>query len=482
MTIAPQRPLRDGERDERDAPVDPFGPGAPGADETITVTFDSVRSVAPPRTTLPRRDLPPEAEDPGRLVLGFSRDDVLTVVGSALSGLAVGLLMTVVLGLIPLAWLLVVAFVWFIAIYTTLVFLRDRGPAVKDRFWTVMLWSAGVVVVGSLALVIVFTLLSGRPVFAQIVDPSSGQGLWERLHFFTTDMSGVGPLSGLEVGGILHALVGTLIQIGIALAITIPLGLTTAVFLNEVGGRFARFVRTVVEAMTALPSVVAGLFIYAAVIVAFTHEFNGFAASLAITVLMLPIMIRSSDVVLRLVPGNLREAGLALGAGQWSVIWRVVLPTIRSGLVTAIILATAHGIGETAPVLLTSGITSSMNANPFDGPMISMPLAALEFVKSSQNTMKARGFATAALLLVLVLILFLIARVIGGQEAGTVTPRQRLRLARRSKQTAARMRAARTLDELAPAVSAAPTATSGPTPTVPPPLPDPTTDISGEPR
>ena len=225
----------------------------------------------------------------------------------------------------------------------------------------------------------------------------------------------------------------------VSVAITVPLGLTTAVFLGEVGGRFARFVRTIVEAMTALPSVVAGLFIYAAVIIAITRQFNGFAAALAITVLMLPIMIRSADVVLRLVPGNLREAGLALGAGQWAVVWYVVLPTVRSGLTTAIILGTAHGIGETAPVLLTAGVTSNLNINPFSGPMTSLPLAALEFVKNSQNTMKARGFATAAVLLVLVLILFLIARKIGGQEPGKLTPVQRAKLGQRSRVTAARM-------------------------------------------
>ncbi|MBF4462741.1 MULTISPECIES: phosphate ABC transporter permease PstA [unclassified Rathayibacter] len=394
-------------------------------------------------TTLPRLALPETGDDDGRVVIGFSRDDVLTVVGAMVAGLSVGLLFTVVIGIVPPAWMLLVSYLWFVGIYATLVFLRERGPAVRDRFWTVLLWSSATVVVGSLALVIVFTLISGQDVFAQMVDPASGQGLWDRLHFFTQDMGGVGPLAELDSGGILYALVGTIVQISIALVITIPLGLTTAIFLNEVGGRLARFVRTIVEAMTALPSVVAGLFIYAAVIVAVTRQFNGFAASLAITVLMLPIMIRSSDVVLRLVPGNLREAGLALGAGQWAVIWSVVLPTVRSGLTTAIILATAHGIGETAPVLLTAGVTSNLNLNPFDGPMTSLPLAALEFVKSSQNTMKARGFATAAFLLILVLVLFLIARAIGGQEPGNLTAQQRRRLARRSIETAARMRRSR---------------------------------------
>jgi phosphate transport system permease protein len=119
-----------------------------------------------------------------------------------------------------------------------------------------------------------------------------------------------GPLEPLSVG-VSHAIVGTLIQISIALVITIPLGITTAVFLNEVGGRFARFVRTISDAMTALPSIVAGLFIYAAIVTLVTHQRSGFAAALAISVMMLPIIIRASDVVLRLVPNNLREASYA---------------------------------------------------------------------------------------------------------------------------------------------------------------------------
>ena len=181
-------------------------------------------------------------------------------------------------------------------------------------------------------------------------------------------MEFAGPLDPLDVGGIAHAIVGTLIQIGIALAITIPLGIVTAVFLNEVGGRFARFVRTIVDAMTALPSIVAGLFVYSAIILLITHQRSGFAAALAITVMMLPIIIRASDVVLRLVAGNLREASYALGASRWRTVWHVVLPTARSGLVTAVILGTARGIGETSPVLLTSGVTAVMNTQPVPGP------------------------------------------------------------------------------------------------------------------
>jgi phosphate transport system permease protein len=148
--------------------------------------------------------------------------------------------------------------------------------------------------------------------------------------------------------------------------------------------------------------------------------------------MILPIIIRSADVVLRLVPGNLREASAATGAPHWRTVWHVVLPTARSGLVTAVLLGVARGIGETAPVLLTAGITQTMNVDPRKNPMISLPLATFEFVRSPQPTLIARGFATAAVLMVLVLLLFTGARIIGGRPAGHLSKRQLRRAAARS--------------------------------------------------
>ncbi|MFF2318289.1 PstA family ABC transporter permease [Arthrobacter sp. NPDC058097] len=396
--------------------------------DEITARPAASGSVGDDRTHLPLLEKADVATDELRIRTGPARERTFALMGSALAALAMGLLLTVGIGLIPPGWLFAVSFFWFVVLYTALLALREPLPVVRDGFVTVLFCAAGAAVVGTLALVVVFTF--GR-----------GQEALGHLNFFTRDMTGAGPLSGLGEGGILHALVGTLQQIGIALVITIPLGLTTAVYLNEVGGRLARIVRTVVEAMTALPSVVAGLFIYAAVVMAITRQTNGFAASLAITVLMLPIMIRSADVVLRLVPGNLREAGLALGAGQWSVVWHIVLPTVRSGLATGVILATAHGIGETAPVLLTSGFTGVMNLNPFSGPQTPLPLAALDLVRSPVPGMVARGFATAAFLLLVVLVLFIIARLIGGQEAGKSTDGQLRRMAAASRRDLPRIEA-----------------------------------------
>jgi phosphate transport system permease protein len=209
-----------------------------------------------------------------------------------------------------------------------------------------------------------------------------------------------------------HAVLGSLVQVGIAIAITLPLGIGTAVFMSEVGGRFARVVRTVVEAMTALPSIVAGLFIYTVFIVALGFPRSGLAAALAIGVMMLPIIARAADVVLRVVPGGLREASLALGASRWKTVWYVVLPTARPGLATACILGIARGIGETSPVLLTSGNAQFFVTDPTDGVMNSLPLFIYSTVRSGEPNAIARAFAAATVLLAVVLVLFVVARLV----------------------------------------------------------------------
>jgi phosphate transport system permease protein len=285
---------------------------------------------------------------------------------------------------------------------------------------SVLLASAAVVAFCALFSVIIFTLWRGRSALMH-------------SNFYAQDLSRTGPLDPLSMGGITHAIVGTLLMTTLALIITVPLGVACSVFLNETHGKTAALVRTVVTAMTALPSILAGLFIFATWILILGFERSGLAASIAMSIMMLPIIIRSADVVLRLVPGNLREASSALGASQWRTVWHVVLPTARSGLTTAVILGVARGVGETAPVLLTAGFTSTMNLDPTKGPMVSLPLAAFELVRSPQPTQIARGFATAAVLMVLVLVLFTLARVMGGRPAGRLSKRQTRKAAERSK-------------------------------------------------
>jgi phosphate transport system permease protein len=263
------------------------------------------------------------------------------------------------------------------------------------------------------------------------------------VNFYTQDMHKTGPLSPLTSGGILYAIVGTLIEIGIAMGIAVPLGLLAAVFLNEVPGKLNRLVRTVVDAMTAMPDILAGLFIFATLILIFGVGLCGFAAACALAVTVISIVCRAAYVVLRLVPGGLVEASYALGSGHWRTVWHVTLPTARSGLATAVILGTARAIGETSPVLLTAGATFYFNFNPFHGSMMSLPLAAYTLVQNPEPNYIARGFGSAVVLLALVVLLFGIARMIGGRGPGQLSGRQMRRLTRASRRDLARAAAGR---------------------------------------
>lgn len=319
--------------------------------------------------------------------------------------------------LLPLdgvVWFIVVTGVGNLVVLAVATAVTDNKVAVADRVAHWVISTGALCVFVALATTIGFVLKRG----------------WSALHhlnFFTQDMTGVGPNTGLDQGGILHAIVGSLIELGIAIAITLPLGVATAVFMTEVGGRFARVVRTVVEAMTALPSIVAGLFIYTTFIIALGQPRSGLAAALAISVMMLPIIARASDVVLRVVPGNLREASFALGASRWKTVWQVVLPTARPGLATALILGVARGVGETSPVLITSGNASFMHTDPTEGVMSSLPLFIFATVRSGVPLQIARAFGTAAVLLLLVLILFVVARLLARPPSTKPSALKRLR-------------------------------------------------------
>jgi phosphate transport system permease protein len=352
--------------------------------------------------------------------------DVIVIVGAGVAALSLAAFMnTRVIPSAGFGSFLVVAYLAFLGLYGVLVSLQDDGRAVRDRLASVAVHSLAVLALVALVFVVSFTFWRGREALPH-------------FNFFTTDMQRAGPLDPLTVGGILHAVVGTLIEISIALVITVPLGLACAIYLNEARGPLPRFVRTVVEAMTALPSVVAGLFILASWVLGLGFVRSGLAAALAISVMMLPIMIRASDVVIRLVPGSLREASLAMGAPSWRTAWHVVLPTARSGLTTAVLLAAARGIGETSPVLLTAGFGASLNLNIFAGPMVSLPLATFTFSQSPEHSMVARAFGAATVLLVLVLVLFALARTLGGRPAGELSERAQRARAHNSQRDLAR--------------------------------------------
>ncbi|MFJ8492645.1 phosphate ABC transporter permease PstA [Streptomyces sp. NPDC094038] len=405
----------------------------------MTTTVDQPAQAPAPAagtTTLVPRRAPSAAPEEPRRVGGSRREDVLALGGSAATGLSLAFLLFGRLAPLsgPLGFA-VVACLIFLLVHSVLVWMDASGdgvrpwPVVRDRLLTVVLTSAAVLLFGALVLVVGFTALRGWHAL-----PHGG--------FYTQDMQAAGPLDPVTVGGVKHAVAGTLIQIAIALTVTIPLGIACALYLGQVPGRLSRFVRTIVEAMTALPSIVAGLFVYASWILMLGFDKSGLAAGLALSVMMLPIVIRAADVVLRLVPGTLTEAAEALGAPRWRTVWHVVLPSARSGLATAVILGTARGIGETSPVLLTAGATAALNVDPTHGPMMSLPLAVFTFVRSPQPAMITRAFGTALVLLALVLLLFTLARTIGGRGPGRPSPRQTRRADRRSQRDLHRLTAA----------------------------------------
>lgn len=231
--------------------------------------------------------------------------------------------------------------------------------------------------------------------------------------FFTNDMSLASVNDPLDKGGILHAIIGTLLLILFAMLISVPLGILTALYLTEIRGPGSRLIRFLVQAMSGVPSIVAGLFIYSAFISGTGRGFSGFMGSLALSILMLPTVARTAEEVLLLIPSDLREAGLALGATQWRTVAMVVVPAAKSGLVTAIILGVARIAGETAPLLFTTGGGDTVNGNPFDGVMGSIPFAIWKALIAGSEESNARAWASILVLLVIVLALFFTARRLG---------------------------------------------------------------------
>jgi phosphate transport system permease protein len=237
-------------------------------------------------------------------------------------------------------------------------------------------------------------------------------------NFFGTSMNNIGARD--PNGGAYHAIIGTLEQVGIATLLAVPLGVLGAIYLVEYGrGKFATTVRFFVDVMTGIPSIVAGLFILAFWVLIVSPNFNngtprfsGFAASLALTVLMLPTIVRSSEEMLRLVPGPLREGAYALGVPKWKTIVRIVMPTALPGIVTGIMLAIARAAGETAPVLLVAGGAAAINFDPFTGNQSSLALFVFQQAGDASQYAPARAWTAALTLVALVLILTIAAKLL----------------------------------------------------------------------
>lgn len=297
------------------------------------------------------------------------------------------------------------ALVWFLL--CSWLMARDTSSPVvaTDRLVTTLVWLAGLLAVAVLVWMLVYVLIEGLP------------GL--DAEFFTSDLSDVGPLD--PGGGAFHAIVGTIQQMLIASVIAIPAALMTAVYLNEIKGRMSPVIRFVVDAMSGLPSIVAGLFIYTLVVspegISLGRGYSGFAAGLALAILMIPIVTRAAEEMLRTVDDGLRESALALGSPQWRTALRIVLPTARAGLITASILGVARAIGETAPVLLTAFGSDILNANPFEGSQSDLPLFVYQLLTKSQGNeaQLQRAWSGAVVLMMFVLALFTAARWIGNR-------------------------------------------------------------------
>jgi phosphate transport system permease protein len=242
---------------------------------------------------------------------------------------------------------------------------------------------------------------------------------YKGLHWslLTKDMHSNPPTDPVNLGGMFHAIVGTFLLVLIALLISLPIGILTAIYLTEIKGRFARPIKFLVQAMSGVPSIVAGLFILAAIVYPLTKTFNSFEGSLALSILMIPTIARTSEEVLLLVPQDLRESGLALGGTQWRTVAQIVLPAARGGLVTAMILGIARVAGETAPIVLLTGGGDATNWNVFHGPMGSIPFYIWKGFGAGTPESITRAWAGIFVLLVLVLGLFTLARVLSDRKS-----------------------------------------------------------------
>jgi len=241
---------------------------------------------------------------------------------------------------------------------------------------------------------------------------TKGLGAWSSS-FFTTDPTGNTFFKNSSIGGIKSAILGTIEIVALASAISVPIGIGVAIWLVEYGrdSWFAQVVRFFVDVLTGVPSIIFGLFVYIVLIVGTGSTYAGYKGAIALSLLMLPVVIRSAEVVLLLVPDSLRESALALGAPRWRMIFSVVLPTALPGMVTGVLLAIARAAGETAPLLFTAGATLKSGFN-LSGFMNSLPIQIYGDVTSPTASVEQRAWGAALTLVAMILALNLIARLI----------------------------------------------------------------------
>jgi len=239
--------------------------------------------------------------------------------------------------------------------------------------------------------------------------------------FVSQNNTYITPTTSLEFGGVGAAILGTIMIVGLTTLLTVPLGLLVAVYLTETRSPMRNTVRTLVQAMSGLPSVVAGLFIYSALIVGLHIGYGGWLGSLALLPLMLPTVARVAEEALRLVPQELRNGALALGAPAYRAFLQVTLPAAKSGLITAMILGIARVIGETAPLILTVNNANGTNVD-MSQPMAALPTYIFQYVRYVYDTSVQRAWGAALMVLLLVAVLFTAARIVSGSSKKAKKP------------------------------------------------------------
>lgn len=355
----------------------------------------------PPVTPTPSAAPAAASDDRPRPIRSLGPEDRREFLVAAVGGIVLAALLRAILDWQHPVTLAIWAVIGFMVLEWLLV--RDRAGSLvaTDRLVTVAVWTSGGVAIGVLGWML-----------AYVVSKGIGGIDWE---FFTEDLSDVGPLN--PGGGSLHAIIGTLQQTLMATVVAVPLGILTAVYLHELKGRGSALVRFTADAMSGLPSIVAGLIVYTLWVSSAGQGFSGLACSMALVIVMLPIITRTAEEMLRTVSPGLRESSLALGAPEWSTVVRIVLPTARAGLVTASILGVARVVGETAPALLTAFGSASVNANPFEGQQANLPLFVYQLIRQPNAVQIQRAWAGALVLVTIVILLFIAARVISGRGA-----------------------------------------------------------------
>jgi phosphate transport system permease protein len=362
------------------------------------------QTIEAPPPTLPAESTP----DRPRRKRSVPRSTVIEMGGSAVAATALVWLAFSVAGITgPLGFAFCVL-AGFMVIYGLVCWQLYGVLVMKDRLATVAIWSGAIAAFIPLVAVILYVIIKGvSVVFAHFP------------HFFLADMSGLTATSPVTAVGAGAAIVGTMEQVGIATLITVPLGVLTATYLVNNRNAFSRLVSMVVDAMTGSPAIIAGLFVYLLWVVPQKENGQtGFAAALSLAVMMLPIVTRASQEVIAIVPGSLKEAALALGSPQWRSTLRVVLPTARVGLITAMILGIARVAGETAPVLFTAGGNAHYNWNPFSGKQDDLPLRVYELIFQSGVHITQAAWGVAFVLVLVVVTLFTLARLIGAKKPG----------------------------------------------------------------